>query len=59
VSDDVLGLVVLAAAQGIIASMNASETRARAQFGVADLAIILGKAIGFLAVSLLLGQFTL
>jgi Kef-type K+ transport system membrane component KefB len=57
VIDDVLGLVVLALAQGIIASMSAAAIGGAARFGVADLAIIVAKAMGFLLVALALGQF--
>lgn len=57
VIDDVLGLVVLAAAQGIISAISATANGAGGEFGIAELAIILVKAVGFLAASLFLGQF--
>ncbi len=57
VIDDVLGLLILAIAQGVITSMNPTAGGGEAQFGLLQLAIIVGKAVGFLAAALLLGQF--
>lgn len=57
VIDDVLGLVVLAVAQGIIGAMNQEAAGGSAGFGVGQLALIMGKALGFLVVALVLGQF--
>lgn len=57
VIDDVLGLVVLAFAQGVIASMSATATGSASHFGVAELGLIVGKAVSFLVVAFLLGQY--
>ena len=57
VIDDVLGLVVLAMAQGVIASMAAAGSGSEPSFGAAELAIIVAKALGFLAAALLFGQY--
>ncbi len=57
VIDDVLGLVVLAVAQGIITTLNQQASGADVQFGFTELAVIFGKAFGFLLVALILGQF--
>ena len=57
VVDDVLGLVVLAMTQGIIVSLGASAAGETSTFGIGELLIILGKALGFLAAALLLGQY--
>ncbi|NOX57143.1 MAG: cation:proton antiporter [Planctomycetes bacterium] len=54
VIDDVMGLVVLAAAQGIITALN---NPTGGEFGAAELIAILAKAVGFLFGALLLGQF--
>jgi Kef-type K+ transport system membrane component KefB len=50
VIDDVLGLVILAVVTGIIGAAGRG-----ASFALADVLLLLGKAIGFLAVSLVLG----
>ncbi|MCA9086628.1 MAG: cation:proton antiporter [Planctomycetaceae bacterium] len=57
VIDDVLGLVVLAVAQGVIATMAAAATGAVVHFGVADLGWIIVRALGFLVAALFLGQY--
>jgi Kef-type K+ transport system membrane component KefB len=57
VIDDVLGLVVLALAQGVIASLSIAATGGQSQSGIGELAIICGKALGFLAGAFFLGQF--
>ncbi len=57
VVDDVLGLVVLAMTQGIIVSLGASAAGESSAFGIRELLVILGKALGFLAAALLLGQY--
>jgi Kef-type K+ transport system membrane component KefB len=55
VIDDVLGLLVLALAQGIITALAAGE--GAADFDWLDLVTIIGKAVAFLIGSLLLGQY--
>ncbi|MCA9062716.1 MAG: cation:proton antiporter [Planctomycetaceae bacterium] len=57
VIDDVLGLVVLAVAQGMIAAQDAAASGLSSEFGVVSVAIIVGKALGFLVAALVLGQF--
>ncbi len=57
VIDDVLGLLVLAVAQGVIASLSAAAAGGTARFGVAELGIIVLKATGFLFAAFVLGQF--
>lgn len=57
VIDDVLGLIVLAMAQGIIGAMSVAALGGAATFGVGDLAWIVIKACGFLVGAILLGQF--
>jgi Kef-type K+ transport system membrane component KefB len=52
VIDDVLGLIVLAAVSGIIAAADAGQS---ASFG--SIALITGKAVGFLGGALLIGSF--
>ncbi len=54
VIDDVMGLVVLAAAQGVITAIGDPSG---GSFGAADLVAILLKAVGFLFGALLLGQY--
>lgn len=51
VIDDVLGLVVLAIVQGVIVAANGAGS-----VSGLDIAIIIGKAVGFLALSVILGQ---
>ncbi len=57
VIDDVLGLVVLAVAQGVIASLSAEAAGQTSSFGAGDIALIVAKALGFLMVALVLGQY--
>ncbi|MFQ5731858.1 MAG: cation:proton antiporter [Planctomycetaceae bacterium] len=57
VLDDVMGLVVLAFAAGIIDSLNAASSGGESQFTVWTVAIILAKALGFLLIALVLGRF--
>jgi Kef-type K+ transport system membrane component KefB len=52
VIDDVMGLVILAVVTGIIGAANAGTTLA-----VSDVALTLGKAVGFLVGSLLVGRW--
>lgn len=52
VIDDVMGLVILAVVTGIIGAANAGTTLA-----IGDVALTLGKAIGFLVGSLLVGRW--
>lgn len=52
VIDDVMGLVILAVVTGIIGAANAGTTLA-----LGDVALTLGKAIGFLVGSLLVGRW--
>ena len=56
VIDDVLGLVVLALVQGIIVSLDAATRGAASSFGVGELGMIVGKAMGFLVGALVLGR---
>ncbi len=56
VIDDVLGLIVLAVAQGIIISLGSAATGGAA-FGMKELALICVKAFGFLLGSLVLGRY--
>jgi Kef-type K+ transport system membrane component KefB len=55
VIDDVLGLLVLALAQGVITALATGEGAATIDW--LDLAIIVGKAVAFLLGSLVLGQY--
>jgi Kef-type K+ transport system membrane component KefB len=57
VIDDVLGLVILACAQGVIVTISEGATGGGAHFGFTELATIAAKAIGFLLVALTLGQY--
>lgn len=52
VIDDVMGLVILAVVTGIIGAANAGT-----QLAMGDVALTLGKAIGFLVGSLLIGRW--
>jgi Kef-type K+ transport system membrane component KefB len=52
VIDDVLGLVILAVVSGVIASADLGQ-----EHGAGDVAVILGKAFGFLAAALVLGLY--
>lgn len=52
VIDDVLGLIVLAVVTGLIEAANAGRT-----FDAAGLAIIVGKAVGFLVVAVVIGRW--
>lgn len=56
VIDDVLGLVVLALVQGIIVSLDAATRGAASSFGLGELGMIVGKAMGFLVGALVLGR---
>ncbi len=57
VIDDVLGLVVLAVAQGMIAGMGAAMMGGESQFGLMELGYIMMKAMGFLIAAIVLGQY--
>lgn len=57
VIDDVLGLVILAVVQGVIAALAAQAAGQAVHFGTGELLIVLVKAVGFLGVALLLGQY--
>jgi Kef-type K+ transport system membrane component KefB len=54
VIDDVLGLIILAVVGGLIASANLGGVASG--LALADLVVIVGKAVGFLLISMLLGS---
>ena len=53
VVDDVLGLIILAVVSGLISSITQSGS---AEISVAPVLIIIGKAVGFLAVAVIVGR---
>lgn len=53
VVDDVLGLIVLAVVSGVIASLAATGSAA---VNYADVGIIVGKSVAFLAAAVVIGQ---
>lgn len=55
--DDVLGLVVLAFAQGAVGALSLAAAGGTATFGFGDLTWIVLKATGFLVGAIVLGQF--
>lgn len=57
VIDDVLGLVVLALVSGVVQAMHEAATGGDGQFSLATIGFIVLKAMAFLVVALVLGQF--
>ncbi|MCA9057705.1 MAG: cation:proton antiporter, partial [Planctomycetaceae bacterium] len=57
VIDDVLGLVVLAVAQGMIAAQDAAVSGTTSDFGIVSIVWIVAKALGFLVAALFLGHY--
>jgi Kef-type K+ transport system membrane component KefB len=57
VIDDVLGLVVLALAAGVVNAMNSAASGGDSQFSLGMVGAIVVKALGFLLAALVLGQF--
>ena len=55
VIDDVLGLIILAVISGVIVSVSSGQQNAGDAVSLASIALIAGKAIGFLVLSILVG----